>query len=243
MLERNNSSTPSLSSFLHTKPLHAQIHIENSKNTTKRVNSQVIDVMYNPEELSFSQHATVDGVGNNVWFSRTDPDELVVTLFFDSYEEGIDVRKKTDDILALTEPWPVQGKLSVPPTVKFIWDSNVFTGIVTRVDQKFTMFLPSGAPVRADLTVTFKEVLTDAADQRAQGFDNCRQLWTVSATDRLDSIAYTTLGDRTQWRLIAYANGIYDPIAFPGPQWTGRAIAIPDTHDESYEPGEALDYV
>jgi nucleoid-associated protein YgaU len=59
----------------------------------------------------------------------------------------------------------------------------------------------------------------------------------------LDSIAFATLGDRTQWRMIADANGIYNPISFPDGQWVGRTIAIPDTHGESYDPGEASDYV
>lgn len=239
-----NEAKPSSFWFLQGKLEHARIHIESRKWAEKGLKKNHIEVMYNPESLTLSQHATVDGVGNNVYFSRTDPDDLVVTLFFDSYEDRTDIRAKTNVILLLTEPWPVDGKLAVPPTVRFMWGSdNLFTGIVTRVEQKFTMFLPSGVPVRADLTVTFKEVLTDTEDLKAQGFDNCRRLWTVSATDRLHSIAYATLGDRTQWRLIAYANGIYDPISFPGRQWTGRTIAIPDTHGESYEPGEALDYV
>jgi hypothetical protein len=231
---------------LQGKLEHAFILVESpeAKNHDIKDDHGHIKVMYNPEDLTLSQHATVDGVGNNVYFSRTDPDDLVVTLFFDSYEDRTDIRLKTNQILSLTEPWKVPGKLAVPPTVKFMWGSNnLFTGIVTRVDQKFTMFLPSGVPVRADLTVTFKEVLTDTADLRAQGFDNCRRLWTVSATDRLDSIAFATLGDRTQWRMIADANGIYNPISFPDGQWVGRTIAIPDTHGESYDPGEASDYV
>jgi hypothetical protein len=242
MLERNAVKEASFWP-LQGKLEHAHIHVESSQAGDYGIKNQRIDVMYNPEDLTLSQHATVDGIGNNVYFSRTDPDDLVVTLFFDSYEDRTDIRLKTDQILSLTEPWKVAGKLAVPPTVKFMWGSdNLFTGIVTRVDQKFTMFMPSGVPVRADLTVTFKEVLTDTADLRAQGFDNCRRLWTVSATDRLDSIAFATLGDRRLWRLIADENGIYNPILFPE-QWIGRTIAIPDTHGESYESGEASDYV
>ena len=243
MLERNSAGKAPFH-FFSAKLQRATIHIENSNASQMKVKRDKIEVMYNPEELSLSQHAAVEGEGNNVWFSRTQPEDLVVTLFFDTYEKGSDVRKITNDILALTEPWPAKnGGAKVPPTVRFLWADHLFTGIVTHVAQRFTMFLPSGAPVRAELTVTFKEVLTDKEEIRAKGLDNCRALYTVTGSDRLGSIAYNTVGDLSQWRLIAEANGIYDPIGFPGHAWTGRTIAIPDTDNVTFEPKGASDYV
>ncbi|GLU34887.1 peptidoglycan-binding protein LysM [Trinickia caryophylli] len=212
--------------------------------TGGELGKQRINVMYNPTDLSLGQRAVVDGWGKNVMFHRTEPEDLVVSLFFDTFEDKTDVRVWTNKILALTEPRPSSRKgPKVPPTVRFAWADNLFTGIVIHVAQKFTMFLATGMPVRAELTVTFKEVLTDAQELAARGLDNCRKLWTVAATDRLDSIAYAALGDAAQWRLIADANGIYDPAGFPGPQWTGAIIAIPDTHGETFEPPGASDYV
>jgi hypothetical protein len=205
--------------------------------------SSKIKVQYNPEELTLSQSAVVDGTGNKVFFHRTEPDNLVVSLVFDTYEARTDVRAKTDQILALTQPQDSHSGGKVPPTVQFIWDDRLFTGAVVKVDQKFTMFLPSGIPVRADLTVTFKEVLTDKEELDALGLEHCRRLLEVSQGDTLGLTAYKALGDRKQWRLIADANGIYDPISFPQDAWIGRTIAIPDTHDETFEPSRASDYV
>lgn len=243
MLERNSRSKSLFSSILPNNLESAYIHIENSNWAAMGVSSKSLVVMYNPEELSLSQQANADGQGNNVWFSRTQPSDLQVSLFFDTYEKQTDVRKKTNDILALSEPWRAQSGAKVPPTVRFLWVDRLFTGIVTEVAQRFTMFLPSGVPVRAELNVTFKEVLTDAEEIKAQGLDNCRMLHTVSMSDRVGSIAYSALGDSSQWRLIADANGIYDPIAFPGSEWLGRTIAIPDTRNETFEPTGAADYV
>lgn len=242
MLERNSASSALIQLFPATLQ-RATIHIENSNLSRMKVKHKHIEVMYNPEELSLSQHAAVEGEGNNVWFSRTQPEDLVVTLFFDTYEKGSDVRKKTNDILALTEPWPAKSGAKVPPTVRFMWADHLFTGVVTHVGQRFTMFLPTGEPVRAELTVTIKEVLTDAEEIKAKGLDNCRALHTVIGTDRLSSVAYNALGDSTEWRLIAEANGIYDPIGFPGHEWTGRTIAIPDTDNVTFEPRSTSDYV
>ncbi|HVW51138.1 MAG TPA: peptidoglycan-binding protein LysM [Trinickia sp.] len=242
MLPRHSKSSL-LAKLLPSSLHHASIHIENAHRSQMKVSSSLLKVMYNPETLSLNQSARVTGEGNKVWFSRTQPGDLQVDLFFDTYEEQSDVRKLTNDILALTEPWPAKKGAKVPPTVRFMWADCMFTGIVTQVGQKFTMFLPSGVPVRAELGVTFTEVLTDAEEITAQGLDNCRTLVNVIATDRLGSIAYNALGDSTQWRLIADANGIYDPIAFPGRMWIGQTIAIPDTHNETFEPAGASDYV
>jgi hypothetical protein len=241
MLPRQSQSSlwaKLLPSSLH----HAAIHIENPHWSQFKIRKNPIKVMYNPESLSLSQSARVTGEGNKVWFTRTQPGDLQVDLFFDTYEKQSDVRKKTNEILALTEPWHSVNGGKVPPTVRFVWADCMFTGIVTQVTQKFTLFLPSGLPVRAELSVSFTEVLTDAEEIKAQGLDNCRALVNVVATDRLDSIAYNALGDSTQWRLIADTNGIYDPIGFPGRAWVGQTVAIPDTHNESFDPPGASDY-
>ena len=190
-----------------------------------------IPVMYNPTELSLNRTVQVDGEGSNIQFQRSSADDLVVSLFFDSYDAKTDIRQQTDRIAALTMPTTGTGVRKEPPVVVFTWAGPLFTGIVTRLQQKFTMFLPSGIPVRAELTVTFKPVLTTQEDLASRGYFNCRQLWTVTENDRLYLIAKTTLGDAGQWRLIADENDIYDPLNFPRATDVGRTLVIVDTHD------------
>jgi hypothetical protein len=204
-----------------------------------------IEVMYNPEQLVLGKRARVTGEGAWVWFDGVESDDFVVSLFFDTYEKGSDVRKKTNEITALVEPSLAAGKGKVPPTVQFMWGGPLpdFTGIVTHVEQKFTMFAPSGLPVRAELTVTFKEVLTEQQELKAKGLVNCRLLWTVTESDRLHLIAQQAYGDATLWRLIADANGIYDPLGFPGTQWIGSTLVVPDIHGETFEPLTEPSYV
>lgn len=196
-----------------------------------------IPVMYNPTELSLNRSVVVQGEGSNIQFQRTNNDDLVVNLFFDTFEKKSDVRQLTNRIAALTMPTTGTGVRKEPPVVVFTWAGPLFTGLITRLEQKFTMFLPSGIPVRAELTVTFKSVLTEQQDLAARGYFNCRQLWTVTENDRLYLIAQTTLGDASQWRLIADANDIYDPLNFPRPTDIGRTLVIIDTHGESFEGG------
>jgi hypothetical protein len=189
-----------------------------------------IPVMYNPTELSLNKTVLVQGVGSNIQFQRVDDDDLTVSLFFDSYESKTDVRAQTNQIAALTFPSVGTNVRKEPPVVVFTWAGPLFTGIIVKLDQKFTMFLSSGIPVRAELLVTFKSVLTEEEDLQSRGYFNCRQLWQVKEGDRLYLIAQTALGDASQWRLIATYNAIIDPLNFPGRQDIGRTLIIPDVH-------------
>lgn len=197
---------------------------------------QTIPVMYNPTELSLNKSVMVQGEGSNIQFQRVNDDDLVVNLFFDTYDSKTDVRVYTDQIAKLTQPTQGVGVRKEPPTVVFAWAGALFTGLIVRLEQKFTLFLESGVPVRAELGVTFKSVLTPQQDLAARGYYNCRQFWTVSENDRLYLIAHRTLGDASLWRLIADANDIYDPLDFPTPADIGKTLVIIDVHGESYSP-------
>ena len=201
-----------------------------------RPTAETIPVMYNPTELSLNKSVVVQGEGSNIQFQRVNDDDLTVNLFFDTYDKRSDVRLYTNRIAALTQPTVGTGMRKEPPTVVFSWAGALFTGIIVRLEQKFTMFLESGVPVRAELNVTFKSVLTVQQDLAARGYFNCRQFWTVSENDRLYLVAQRTLGDAGLWRLIADANGIDDPLNFPTPADIGRTLVIVDVHGESYSP-------
>jgi hypothetical protein len=192
-----------------------------------------ITVMYNPTELSMDTTVQVQGEGSNVQFQRVNQDDLTVSLFFDSYEQRTDIRVQTGKILALTKPTTGTAVRKEPPVVLFSWGNVWFTGIIVSLKQKFTLFLESGIPVRAELSVTFKQVLTETQDLEAQGYFNCRRLWQVKEHDRLYLIANQVFGSPNQWRLIADANNIYDPLNFPTTGDIGRTLVIIDTHATS----------
>ena len=196
---------------------------------------QEIEVMYNPTELSLNTSVQVQGQGSNIQFQRVNQDDLTVSLFFDTYEKSIDVRDQTKQIVNLTNPTQGTGIRREPPIVLFSWSDVWYTGVITSVQQKFTMFLSTGVPVRAELSVTFKSVLTETQDLQAQGYFNCRRLWRVSENDRLYTIAAEVFGDAKQWRVIADTNDIYDPMNFPQQSDIGRTIVIIDSHNASYQ--------
>ena len=188
-----------------------------------------ISVMFNPSEYTVSTTVQATGEGAQVQFKLVNMPEFTVTFFFDTYEKQSDVRKETEKIRSLTMPTVEGRETKRPPLCLFLWGGLSYKGIISRVDQKFTMFLETGIPVRAELTVTLKAVVSPEEDTQRKGNEACRKLWTVKTGDRLDVIAYKALKDPAQWKKIARVNDIVDPLAFPTDGDIGKMLIIPDT--------------
>jgi len=187
-----------------------------------------IQVMFNPTEYSVSTNVEMSGEGRGIQFQRVGMETFSISLFYDTYESQTDVRDETDQIVSLTMPAVELRETSRPPYCNFIWGGFSYSGIISNVDQRFTMFLESGIPVRAELSVTFKRVESIEEDLRNRGREACRKVWTVKTGDRLDLIAFNALKNPAQWRKIAESNNINNPLAFPTDDDIGRMLVIPD---------------
>ena len=198
----------------------------------------VVPCLFNPKELSVeksNQYAEVNipGLASPVFqFVRGNARSVTMDLFFDTYEEGIDVRIFTDRItgwdagsMFSSLPGSAKGlmdidsELHAPPVCLFIWGAFVFQCIIERVSKRFTMFLPLGIPVRATLSVTLKEYREVDIQVKELGLHSPDQTksWTVKQGDSLWSIAVQEYGDPADWTLIAGANGIDNPrVITPG---------------------------
>ena len=207
------------------------------------VKDKTIEVMFNPTDYTSSINATwVDDKGMIPAFTKTTFGTLTLNLFFDTYELGADVREDnkvpisgkvkkvagTKRIMELAIP-TVEGKeTKKPPVCLFSWGKFNFKGVVQSVTQNFTMFLSTGIPVRAKLTVVMKPVV-DAHDMlKLKGVEACRKIRRVKQGERLDIIAAQELKNPFLWRKIAEVNDIDDPFNFPGPDDIGKIIIIPD---------------
>jgi nucleoid-associated protein YgaU len=102
---------------------------------------------------------------------------------------------------------------------------DVFVGVLTNLDQRFTMFLADGTPVRATLSCTFVEHV--GVDFRRGAVEmhsaDVAKTHTVRRHDTLQSIAAEQYGDPTLWRSIARANDIVNPRLVP----PGTVLLIP----------------
>jgi hypothetical protein len=155
--------------------------------------------------------------------------QLTLELFFDVTEpiddETIeDVREKTNEIAALTR---IEAKQGRPPVCEIAWGNAPtgsdfpFTGVVSNLTQRFTLFRSTGAPVRATLTAVFVESLDPEVDLRQTDPELTTRV--VKRGDTLLSIASEVYRDPSLWRAIAEANQVDDPRRLP----IGRTLSVP----------------
>ncbi len=190
--------------------------------------AQEISVMFNPNEYTVSFEAKYTGENDKKQFRVTETPEFKVSLFYDTYEKRSDVRNETKKITSLLDP-KVSGKSTKkPPVCLFVWGGFTYRGVLAKIEQKFTMFMESGTPVRSLLDVTFIEEKLFKQEDKDKGLEACRKLWVVKSGDRLDLIANKALKDPLKWRSIADANQIVNPLGFPRKNDVGRILVIPD---------------
>ena len=187
-----------------------------------------IPVLFNPKEYSLNksnkfQDTTIPGLSSPITqFISGSSETLTMDLFFDTYEERTDVREYTDKVDNLLE---IDSDLHAPPICKFVWGSLNFKAVLERSNKRFTMFLFDGTPVRATLSVTFKEykTLTEQLNSVPRQSSDRTKRWIVTEGDTLWSIAAIEYGDPGEWRHIAKANGIVNPRILP----SGTQLSIP----------------
>lgn len=182
------------------------------------------EVIFNPAEYSLQKgnqfaSAPLPGLSNPVLsFVNGDADILSMELFFDTYTNrgGSDVRNETKKIARLLDIDPT---IHAPPPVRFVWGPLSFRAVIERLSQRFTMFREDGVPVRATLSVTFKEYKTieEQLSERPTESSDWTKRRVVADQDRLCLIAAIEYGDPAVWRVIAEANEIDNPrLLVPG---------------------------
>jgi hypothetical protein len=222
------------------QPSRGKIEVQEGSMT-----GQCVQFMFNPGEYSITKTNNWNlkaHKGSNVpqlEFGGGEPRTLQLELLFDASlpRKGMgstDVRAATNQLfnfMMIDKQPPLKGtnsKMGRPPKCRLVWgdDKNQFDCYITNCQVKYTMFNEQGVPIRAIATLTLKEERDPAkllpTNPTSLGEPGNRQ-WQVEQGDRLDWIAYKEYGDADQWRRIAEANHLDDPLDLQ----PGMRLAIP----------------
>jgi hypothetical protein len=199
----------------------------------------MIPVQFNPPEYALTKGAQIaeipiPGIDAPILqFVRGQTQTLSMELFFDTTQLGmgeapvVDVRTLTEPVFQLVR---IQAKTHAPPRVRFIWGLGLsFRAIVDNIQQKFTLFNPVGIPLRATLTMGFKEYQTlEEQLQRLnlQSSDHSKKRL-IKRGETLALIAYQEYGDTTEWRRIFAEPRNLELIPDPRRLQPGIEIVIP----------------
>jgi len=200
-----------------------------------------IQVQFNPGEYTLSKGAqiaeiAIPGIDAPILqFVRGQTQTLTMELFFDTTQGGMGESPVTD-VRTLTEPIyqlvKIQPATHAPPRIKFYWggDSGIsFRAIIDSIQQKFTLFNPVGIPLRATLTVSFKEYQTleeQLKKLNLQSADHTKKRL-VKRGETLALIAYREYGDPGEWRRIFEEPANAALISNPRHLTPGVEITIP----------------
>jgi hypothetical protein len=189
-------------------------------------NQQQIAVMYNPEQFTLDE-------GNNfaevaipglpvppVQYVRGKARVLSLELFFDTYEQGGDVRQFSGQVVGLLAQDP---QTQAPPVLVFTMGPFAFRCVLVEANQRFTMFLRDGTPVRATVAVKFQEYARVEVQVQAGFFFLPPVVHNVIEGQTASDLAASRLGDPARWREITDFNNIDDPFHLPA----GRTLVIP----------------
>jgi nucleoid-associated protein YgaU len=187
-----------------------------------------IRVLFNPTEYTIERSNTykttsIPGLsGPLIHFINGEADGLSMELFLDDYtdkpSDGRSVNQRLDELSSLLE---IDNDAHAPPIVRFAWGKLSFKAIIEKLSRKISMFQPDGRPVRANVTVSFKEYKTLnelITKPRLQSSDKSKRR-VIVGRDSLWLLAAREYDDVTQWRAIAAANDIDDPRDVAPGQW------------------------
>lgn len=208
-----------------------------------------IKARFNPERYTVTKavqiaEIAIPGLDSPVQqFVRGQTEKVNFELFFDTTEFGMvegvkDVRDLTGPVYKLLK---VTKETHAPPRCQLRWGAGeklLAFGtnekpfcLLESVNEEFTLFSPSGVPLRAKLSVSFREAWTidqQLAETPRQTGDRTKAR-ALGAGQTLTHLAWQEYGDAGEWRPIADSNDLDDPLAvFPGqmlrvPRLTGEA--------------------
>jgi nucleoid-associated protein YgaU len=109
--------------------------------------------------------------------------------------------------------------------VRFVWDTQVFLGVLDSLNVTYVLFTPEGIPLRAKLSLSMKEYrpVEIQIKQNPKASPDFAKTYVVRRGDTLSGIAFAIYRDSGLWRAIAAANRIQDPRTLP----PGRVLQLP----------------
>lgn len=198
-----------------------------------------INCLFNPAEFSLSKSNQweadhVPGRGTpDLFFTGGRAGTMSLNLLFDTTATGEAVTSHTNKLLNAMkvnpdlpghDPTRNRGR---PPWVKFHWgDLHSFKAVIENLDLTFTYFSSTGTPLRAKASISLRQFEEDAKwgpQNPTSGTPEPHRVHQFQLGDTLDRLAARYYGDSTQWRLIAQANAVVDPLAVE----PGAILVIP----------------
>ena len=225
----------------------------NQQFTDPKPGGKNIPVQFNPETLKITYaNQLVEPKGGDKaagtagrQFVGAGTTKLALQLWFDvgaqepvtdehnTGEQGMvdDVRRLTQHVVFFMTPQKSDNdpKMLAPPGVRFEWGTFAFEGMVEGMEESLEYFSPEGKPLRASMTLTLSKQKILArkpsdTDQDLPFRPGHDPLKVAKQGDSLQRMADAS--GKQDWRSIASANGIEDPLRISPGQFVNLNASV-----------------
>ncbi|NID14699.1 CIS tube protein [Luteibacter yeojuensis] len=182
-----------------------------------------ISLLINPSEMTWVRQTEFGGcvpmgdTGSGRNFAKMQPDTLDFVTVFDGtgavpIPSNIQLPAEVEDQLAKLDTiiHKYNGPQHEPNVVQVLWGTLVFYGRATSISTDYTLFRPSGAPLRAKVTMSFqgfKKPLEAALEADMQSPDLSHAV-VVRDGDTLPLLCHRIYGDSRYYVEVARFNGL-----------------------------------
>jgi hypothetical protein len=192
-------------------------------NVTGQENDDAFEVRINPAdytskfEISYNDRQPMGGNALQPKFNSAGEREFELDIVMDGTgvvpptspnSTGIDVNSQLEDLKNVV--YKVVGKEHQPNTVMLVWGSYKFVGRLTTMDVQYTLFKPSGVPLRAKIKMKFKQYVgpTEAANSVSKTSPDLTHSIDVRAGDTLPLLCFRIYKNSAYYLEVAKFNGI-----------------------------------
>jgi len=193
-------------------------------------------VQINPEKYSksfgvtFSQDKGIDTASVLPKFKTQTPQLIKFEFYLDSTGVVPGVTSVPDSLKKFKETaYDFNGQIHSPNYLKLLWGDLVFKCLLDSMDVEYTLFSPSGTPLRAKISARFRQHQSpDELERRsAKKSADLTHTRVVLAGDSLPLMCYRIYGDSGYYTQVAKHNGMSDFRRLP----EGSKVEFPPLED------------
>ena len=182
------------------------------------VKSEGFKVKLNPSNYSrersieYSEKKSLGQHGGEAKFSAYGADTVKFDLILDG--TGVTGNKETDVKTQIEDlenvVYKYIGDKHEPNIVRLLWGSLILYGRLTSMSMEFTLFKPTGEPLRAKVSLSFRGSMTSAEEARRarRSSPDLTHSIEVKAGDTLPLLCYRIYQDSSYYLEVARANKI-----------------------------------
>jgi len=158
---------------------------------------------------SYEKETATDTAGVSTKFVIMDPQTLSFEFYLDATGVVPGVTSLADSIASFKAMvYNYNGEIHSPNYLVVSWAETAFRCRLTQLDIEYTLFKPSGSPLRAKLNVSFEEYLSpdEIAKRSKKSSPDLSHVRVVQAGDTLPLMCFRIYGDSRYYPWVARHN-------------------------------------